>query len=243
MKVYVAGQLRDTQAVRAVQREIEHAGHTLTHDWTHDLELSDGYADQPARSAEIARTDLSGVMTADADVVLASSAEPGGVCSSSWGRPWRAPSSVGSTTSSSWERSCPRERLPLPPARAPGASRRRVARRRVLGSRWSLAVGHGLDPVDGRVREAQHSVLVDVHPEASGSTGPSTRVMSSTTCIGSGSPLCATSQSRVSGRTADHHVSRDMGPLSQHRPCPSSLSRRGRAPGARVRAGGAPRHG
>ncbi|KRB45038.1 nucleoside 2-deoxyribosyltransferase [Terrabacter sp. Root181] len=77
MKVYVAGQLRDTQAVRAVQREIEHAGHTLTHDWTHDLELSDGYADQPARSAEIARTDLSGVMTADAVVVLASSAEPG----------------------------------------------------------------------------------------------------------------------------------------------------------------------
>ena len=77
MKVYVAGQLRDTQAVRAVQREIEHAGHTLTHDGTHDLELSDGYADQPARSARSPRTDLSGVMTADAVVVLASSAEPG----------------------------------------------------------------------------------------------------------------------------------------------------------------------
>jgi hypothetical protein len=77
VKVYVAGQLRDTQAVRTVQRAIEHAGHTLTHDWTHDLALSEGYAVQPERSAEIARTDLSGVMTADAVVVLASSAEPG----------------------------------------------------------------------------------------------------------------------------------------------------------------------
>jgi hypothetical protein len=77
MKVYVAGQLAELEAVRAVQQQVVSAGHELTHDWTRDLSLTQGYADCPERSAAIAGADLDGVMTADAVVVVASSAVPG----------------------------------------------------------------------------------------------------------------------------------------------------------------------
>ena len=77
MKVYVAGELSDIAAVRHAQRTIVAAGHELTHDWSQDLELTQGYASRPEQSAAIARTDLDAVLAADAVVVLASSAEPG----------------------------------------------------------------------------------------------------------------------------------------------------------------------
>lgn len=77
MQVYVAGQLADTAAVRAVQAEVVAAGHVLTHDWTHDSDLDEGYAARPEQSAEIAHTDLAAVMSADAVIVVASGAEPG----------------------------------------------------------------------------------------------------------------------------------------------------------------------
>jgi len=77
MKVYVAGQLADTAAVTAAQQQILAAGHTLTHDWTQEPCFTEKYASRPEESADIARTDLEGVMAADAVVVLASSTDPG----------------------------------------------------------------------------------------------------------------------------------------------------------------------
>lgn len=77
MRIYVAGQLSDTAAVKAVQAKVLAAGHVLTHDWTTDLRFEEDYASRPHDSADIARADLAGVMTADAVVVVASSTEPG----------------------------------------------------------------------------------------------------------------------------------------------------------------------
>ncbi|WP_404393363.1 2-oxo acid dehydrogenase subunit E2 [Humibacillus xanthopallidus] len=77
MKVYVAGELSDIAAVTQAQRTIVAAGHELTHDWSQDLELPQDYASRPDRSAAIARTDLDAVLTAEAVVVLASSAQAG----------------------------------------------------------------------------------------------------------------------------------------------------------------------
>jgi hypothetical protein len=77
MKVYVAGQLADTAAAIDTQQAILAAGHELTHDWTQDLEFTADYASQLEDSSRIAQADLSGVMDADAVVVLASGAQPG----------------------------------------------------------------------------------------------------------------------------------------------------------------------
>jgi hypothetical protein len=77
VKVYVAGQLTDKTAVADAQRAVLAAGHELTHDWTQGLEFTTGYASRPEDSAHIAQTDLSGVMAADAVVVIASSFQPG----------------------------------------------------------------------------------------------------------------------------------------------------------------------
>lgn len=77
MKVWVAGQLGDLAAVRAVMDAVQAAGHELTHDWTaHDVEVTD-YVSQPEAARVIAAADLEGVMAAEAVVVVASSAEPG----------------------------------------------------------------------------------------------------------------------------------------------------------------------
>jgi hypothetical protein len=77
MRVYVAGQLADKDAVRAAQAKVQAAGHTLTHDWTQDLCFTQSYASRPEDSAVIAQADLAGVLAAEAVVVLASSNEPG----------------------------------------------------------------------------------------------------------------------------------------------------------------------
>ncbi len=77
VKVYVAGQIEDTAAVVNVQQRVVSAGHELTHDWTKDLDLTEDYASRIEESTQIAKTDLGGVMDADAVLVLASSAEPG----------------------------------------------------------------------------------------------------------------------------------------------------------------------
>ena len=77
MKVYVAGQLADKTAVADAQRAVLAAGHELTHDWTQDLEFTTDYASRLDDSAHIAQTDLTGVMAADAVVVIASSPQPG----------------------------------------------------------------------------------------------------------------------------------------------------------------------
>ncbi len=74
---YVAGQIEDTAAVVNVQQRVVSAGHELTHDWTKDLDLTEDYASRIEESTQIAKTDLGGVMDADAVLVLASSAEPG----------------------------------------------------------------------------------------------------------------------------------------------------------------------
>lgn len=75
--MYVAGQLADKTAVADAQRAVLAAGHDLTHDWTQDLEFTTDYASRPEDSAHIAQTDLTGVMAADAVVVIASSPQPG----------------------------------------------------------------------------------------------------------------------------------------------------------------------
>jgi hypothetical protein len=38
MRVYVAGKTEDIPRVRNVQALVRHTGHTLTYDWTHDVE-------------------------------------------------------------------------------------------------------------------------------------------------------------------------------------------------------------
>lgn len=77
MKVYVAGQLADQSAVVDAQRALIAAGHELTHDWSQDVEFTMDYASRPEDSAQIAKTDLDGVMIADAVIVIASSPQPG----------------------------------------------------------------------------------------------------------------------------------------------------------------------
>lgn len=75
--MYVAGQLADITAVEDAKRAVVAAGHELTHDWSQDLEFTADYASRPEDSAHIAQTDLTGVMVADAVVVIASSPQPG----------------------------------------------------------------------------------------------------------------------------------------------------------------------
>lgn len=75
--MYVAGQLADITAVEDAKRAVVAAGHELTHDWSQDLEFTTDYASRPEDSAHIAQTDLTGVMVADAVVVIASSPQPG----------------------------------------------------------------------------------------------------------------------------------------------------------------------
>ena len=77
MKIYIAGQLDDVEAVTAAQQAVAAAGHELTHDWLGDPRFDDPYADRPQLSAEIAAADLAGAMAADAVVVLAGSEQPG----------------------------------------------------------------------------------------------------------------------------------------------------------------------
>lgn len=75
--MYVAGHLADRAAVVDAQRAVVAAGHELTHDWSQDLEFTMDYASRPEDSAQIAQADLSGVMVADAVIVVASSPKPG----------------------------------------------------------------------------------------------------------------------------------------------------------------------
>lgn len=75
--MYVAGHLADSAAVANAQRAVVSAGHELTHDWSQDLEVTTDYASRPEHSTQIAEADLSGVMLADAVIVIASSPEPG----------------------------------------------------------------------------------------------------------------------------------------------------------------------
>jgi hypothetical protein len=77
IKVYVAGHVADSATVADAQRAVVAAGHELTHDWSQDLEFTVEYASRPEDSAQIAEADLSGVMTADAVIEIASSPEPG----------------------------------------------------------------------------------------------------------------------------------------------------------------------
>jgi hypothetical protein len=77
VKVYVAGHLADRAAVAGAQRAVVAAGHELTHDWSQDLEFTMNYASRPDDSAQIAQADLTGVMDADAVIVIASSPKPG----------------------------------------------------------------------------------------------------------------------------------------------------------------------
>lgn len=81
MKVYVAGPLADAAAVRAVQDAVVAAGHQLSLDWTRgpDVAFADSYESDLAMSADIATTDLDGVMDADAVLVVASEHEGRGM--------------------------------------------------------------------------------------------------------------------------------------------------------------------
>jgi hypothetical protein len=77
MKVYVAGSLADVVAVQAVQSAVKTAGHSVTHDWTRDLDVAlNDYAEDPDAAARIASTDLLAVLEADA-LVLVANEQPG----------------------------------------------------------------------------------------------------------------------------------------------------------------------
>lgn len=81
MKVYVAGPLTDTTAVRAVQQAVLAAGHQLSLDWTRGLDVSfaGDYAEDLVLSSKIAADDLDGVLNADAVLVVASQHEGRGM--------------------------------------------------------------------------------------------------------------------------------------------------------------------
>jgi nucleoside 2-deoxyribosyltransferase len=77
VNVYVAGHLADRAAVAEAQHAVVAAGHELTHDWSPELEFTMDCASRPEDSAQIAQADLTGVMAADAVIVIASSPQPG----------------------------------------------------------------------------------------------------------------------------------------------------------------------
>lgn len=72
MKIYVAGPVTDTHTVRQVQDAVLAAGHKLTLDWSADLGVAEGYANQVERSAGMAQEELEAVLAADAVLVVAS---------------------------------------------------------------------------------------------------------------------------------------------------------------------------
>lgn len=77
MNIYVAGALREAQAVRGVQEAVTGAGHVVSWDWTNeaDSDLRD-YSQAPDVSARIAQADLRAVMDSDAVLVVVGE-EPG----------------------------------------------------------------------------------------------------------------------------------------------------------------------
>lgn len=77
MRVYVAGSLADVVAVQEAQSAVESAGHEVTHDWTRGLDVAlEDYAEDPDAAGRVGRTDLLGVLRADA-LVLVANEHPG----------------------------------------------------------------------------------------------------------------------------------------------------------------------
>lgn len=65
MKVYVAGNFRERERIRAVMDELERAGHVITHDWT-----GEGVTLPQRSRQEIAIDDIQGVRDAEALVLV-----------------------------------------------------------------------------------------------------------------------------------------------------------------------------
>ena len=75
MKVFVSGQIGDTENVRTVQEALLESGHTITHDWTRN-ETGDKMLASPAdklrdpeETGRRARLDIQGVIDCDAYVI------------------------------------------------------------------------------------------------------------------------------------------------------------------------------
>jgi nucleoside 2-deoxyribosyltransferase len=71
VKIYVAGASRAWKESRKVMEAIRKAGHTITYDWTTDVEeLGTNSVDDPDRTIKIVDADVKGVRTADTIVIL-----------------------------------------------------------------------------------------------------------------------------------------------------------------------------
>ena len=83
MKIFVSGQITDRDNVRTVQQILIEAGHTITHDWTHNETGDKMLAGDEAKLADIVETgrraelDIQGVVDCDAYVVCTDNAKAG----------------------------------------------------------------------------------------------------------------------------------------------------------------------
>lgn len=66
MRVYVASKFENTEEVHRVMDALKAAGHTITHDWTHENPGNREGAEKTAFLVECATKDMEGVQTADA---------------------------------------------------------------------------------------------------------------------------------------------------------------------------------
>jgi hypothetical protein len=79
VRIYVAGPIADSLAVRRVQQAVLAAGHELTLDWSADVSDGDDHDPRLDWSARTAREDLDAVLAAEAVLVVASEHDGRGV--------------------------------------------------------------------------------------------------------------------------------------------------------------------
>lgn len=80
MKVFVSGQINDTEFVRSVQEALIEVGHVITHDWTETdvfLGSSKSKLNNPIESGLRAKKDIQGVIDADVYVLCSSNKDVG----------------------------------------------------------------------------------------------------------------------------------------------------------------------
>lgn len=70
MKIYVAGKLRDRDAIAETMKALRAAGHEITFDWT-DLFAERPFGDHPEAAKALADKELTGILDCDAFVFLA----------------------------------------------------------------------------------------------------------------------------------------------------------------------------
>ncbi len=83
MKIFVSGQINDTDNVRNVQEALKGAGHTITHDWTRTeagdkmLANPEDKLRDPLETARRAQLDIQGVIDCEAYVICTDNGEAG----------------------------------------------------------------------------------------------------------------------------------------------------------------------